>query len=123
MKQKRILLIGDPHLLEKFISLLKKNGIAVTQAPTPKQVMELILIEEIEPDAIAFILPRYWYDITLFVDDLRKKSQFAETPILYVGSLIEGEDQRILQQKGVKTLTLGPLPPEEIVRYITNTLV
>lgn len=115
-----ILLVGDPHALENFSLSLTRAGVAVTSVEKVSAVMAAA--EKIKPNAIVFILPRYWDDITLFVDDLRKNEEFTETPILYVGSLIDGEDQRVLQQKGVKTLTLGPLPPQEVVRYILNML-
>ncbi|TSC77485.1 MAG: hypothetical protein G01um101429_1033 [Parcubacteria group bacterium Gr01-1014_29] len=118
--QNHIILVGDPHVLDEFSLSLRRAGVAVTSVEKVSAVMAAA--EKIKPDAIVCILPRYWDDITVFVDEFRKKPGFEDTPILYVGSLVEGEDQRILQQKGVKTLTLGPLPPQEVVRYILNML-
>lgn len=118
--RKHIVLVGDRHTLDPFLGPLAHAGTLVTQVERVNKVLETV--EEVRPDAIVFILPRYWDDITLFVDQLRAKKGFAETPILYVGSLIEGEDQRVLRMKGVHTLTLGPLVPAEVVRYILDKL-
>ena len=115
-----IVLVGDAHTLDPFLGPLADAGVLVTQVERVNKVMETV--EQTQPDAIVFILPRYWDDITLFVDALRSKKEFVEIPILYVGSLIEGEDQRILRMKGVHTLTLGPLMPAEVVRYILDKL-
>ena len=117
---KKIILVGDSHTLDQFLGPLAHAGVAVTHVERVSKVLELA--EQNRPDAIVFVLPRYWNDITLFVDALRKKKEIAETPILYVGSLIEGEDQRVLRAKGVHTLTLGPLMPQEVVRYILDKL-
>ena len=115
-----ILLVGDTHTLDPFLGPLENAGVLVTIVQQVKKVLETVV--EAKPDAIVFVLPRYWDDITLFVDALREKKEFKNTPLLYVGSLIEGEDQRILRQKGVHTLTLGPLMPAEVVRYILDKL-
>ena len=112
--------MGDAHTLDSFLGPLADAGVLVTQVEKMGKVLEIV--EDIKADAVVFILPRYWDDITLLVDELRDKKGFEETPILYVGSLIEGEDQRILRMKGVHTLTLGPLMPQEIVRYIVDKL-
>jgi DNA-binding response OmpR family regulator len=120
MNKKHIVLVGDLHTVEPFILHLTREGVDVVHIENIRHVLEKVV--EVKPDAIVFILPRYWDDITIFVDNLRAKEDFVETPILYVGSLIEGEDQRVLHQKGVKTLTLGPLMPQEVVRYILNML-
>ena len=120
MLQKHILLVGDTHILEPFLGPLRAEGIAITVIPQVRSVLEKTKL--LHPTAIVFVLPRYWDDITVFVDEIRKDAEFEQTPILYVGSLIEGEDQHILQQKGVKTLTLGPLPPQEVVRYLLDMM-
>jgi DNA-binding response OmpR family regulator len=118
--KKSVILAGDPHQLEAFSTHLARSGIEVLSVEKVSRVMEEVI--KSHPDAIVFILPRYWDDITIFVDAIRAKKEFAETPILYVGSLIEGEDQRVLNMKGVHTLTLGPLMPQEVVRYIVDML-
>ena len=104
----------------QFIPLLGHYDMNATLVSEVDQAMAAM--EKEHPAAIVFMLPRYWDDVTRFVQELRKKEDFAEIPVLYVGSLIEGEDQRVLLQHGVKTLTLGPLPPEEVVRYIHDML-
>ena len=118
--RKHIVLVGDTHTLDPFLGPLADAGAVVTQVKQVNKVLDTVM--EVKPYAIVFLLPRYWDDITLFVDALRAKKGFAEIPILYVGSLIEGEDQRVLRMKGVHTLTLGPLLPQEVVRYIVDKL-
>lgn len=117
---KHIVLVGDSHTLDPFLGSLANAEVVVTQVERVNKVMETV--ERVKPDAIVFVLPRYWDDITRFVDTLRQKKDFVDTPILYVGSLIEGEDQRVLHMKGVHTLTLGPLMPQEVVRYMIDKL-
>mgnify|MGYP001560055870 CR=1 FL=1 len=118
--RKHIMLVGESHTLDPFLAALAASDVIVTQVERVSKVLETA--EQVKPDAIVFVLPRYWDDITRFVDMLRQKKDFVDTPILYVGSLIEGEDQRVLHSKGVHTLTLGPLMPQEVVRYILDKL-
>ena len=118
--RKHILLVGDQHTLDPFLGPLADASAKVTRVERVSEALDTVVT--VKPDVIVFILPRYWDDITAFVDKLRAIKGFGETPILYVGSLIEGEDQRILRQKGVHTLTLGPLMPPEVVRYILDKL-
>lgn len=118
--RRHIVLVGDQHTLDPFLGPLAHAGVLITQVERVQKVLETV--ERVKPNAIVFVLPRYWDDITLFVDELRTKKEFSEIPILYVGSLIEGEDQRVLRMKGVHTLTLGPLMPAEVVRYILDKL-
>ena len=104
----------------QFVPLLEHYNVHATKVAEVH--LALAAAEKEHPDAIVFMLPRYWNDVTQFVQDLRKIQEFEDIPVLYVGSLIEGEDQRVLHQYGVKTLTLGPLPPEEVARYIHDML-
>jgi len=118
--QKHIIIVGDSQLLSEFRPLFVYYGIGVTEVLKMNLTLETVKKEQ--PDAVVFLLPRYWDDVTRFVQELRQDKAFETTPILYIGSLIEGEDQRILHQMGVQTLTLGPLPPQEVVRYIADML-
>src|SRR3990167_9542074 len=118
--RKHIVLVGDTHTLDPFLGPLADAGAVVTQVKQVSKVLDTVM--EVKPYAIVFLLPRYWDDITLFVDALRAKKEFAQTPLLYVGSLIEGEDKPILPMMGVHELTLGPILPQEVVRYIVDKL-
>ena len=117
---KHILIVGGSELVGQFVSLLGRYDISAVKVGEVHHAMKALEKEQV--DAIVFILPRYWDDVTRFVQELRTKKAYTDTPVLYVGSLVEGEDQRVLHQYGVKTLTLGPLPPEEVVRYIHDML-
>lgn len=121
MPRAKILLVGESSEISVFASLLRNEGLIVTTISQVRDALEVV--KKIEPDAIVFVLPRYWDAITDFVDLLRADKKFEDTVVIYAGSLIEGEDQHILHQKGVKTVTLGPLPPTEVVRFIMDTIL
>jgi CheY-like chemotaxis protein len=117
---KHILLVGDSNSRKPFLVLFKKAGITITEGENIPIAMEKALA--IKPDGILFVTPRYWDDVTRFVDEIRTHPGFEQLPIIYIGALIEGEDMRILQMRGVHTLTLGPVPHEEMVRYVVDKL-
>ncbi|PJE64645.1 MAG: hypothetical protein COU90_02275 [Candidatus Ryanbacteria bacterium CG10_big_fil_rev_8_21_14_0_10_43_42] len=117
---KHILLVGDANSRKPFLKLFEKAGILITEGENMKIAFEKALALKL--DGILFVTPRYWDDVTRFVDDIRTHPGFENMPIIYIGALIEGEDMRILQMKGVHTLTLGPVPHEEMVRYVVDKL-
>lgn len=101
-----------------FVPLLQARG------------AEVVLVEKyndaageakrIRPDAIVFVVPVYWESVIDFVKEIRKDMLLAHTPMLYIGNLIEGADMSTLQAYNVKTMALGPVPTEEMVRFILH---
>lgn len=118
--KRKVLLIGNSNQLKPFISIIRGQGIEVATIESITEALEVA--KKTHPNAIVFIVPVYWEPITHFVEEIRKVEGFSETPIIYMGSIIEGEDQRILQKYDVKVLTLGPVANEEVARFIAETI-
>ena len=116
----QVLIVGDTADVMRFKFLLEEEGVGIWSADKFHKALEIALQDH--PDAIMFVLPRYWEDVTEFIKKIRSHTELAETIIFYLGSLIEGEDQILLHRWGVKTLTLGPVPDTEVVRYVMRLL-
>lgn len=114
------LLIGGSVTVREYADQLARGGLRVeTREDFNKALAD---IGSIHPDVIAIILPNYFESVTRFVQDLRNISAFNRVPLIYVGGMIEGADDAILRQYGVKTLTLGPVQTSEIARFIIQQL-
>ena len=113
---KRILVYGDDHKAREVQSSLANAG-AETELVSgiEKTLSEL---ERTQPDALVFVLQVYWEGALDLVKQIRKLPGLERMPIFYLGDFIESHNQIYLQEKGVKTLTLGPVPAEESARYI-----
>lgn len=118
--ERKLLMVSNIANSKQFVPLLEKEGISVTVIENFADALRWA--KEAHPGMIVFILPVYWENITKFVEEIRAVEGFSETPIVYIGNLIEGEDQRILKRHNVKTLALGPVPIEEMVRFILTFL-
>ena len=118
--KRTILLVSSKTHAERFLPYFEDAGITINLEETLGRAFKRA--QEIRPDAIIFLLPEYWSDITVFVEKIKRVPGFRTVPILYLGSLIESEDQTILHRHGVKTLTLGPVPDAEVVRFIIKEL-
>lgn len=116
------MIIGDSTNIKTFAPIFIQGGVDVVAIESINAALEKA--KETHPNAIVFIVPVYWTPITHFVENIRKEKGFDEmdVPIFYLGKLIEGEDQKILQRYGVKTLTLGPVPKNEVVRFILKEI-
>ena len=118
--RKKILVFGNtsnvlplaPYFKEKNIETVVVNKFNLADEAIKGEIF----------DGIVFLLPQYWQDVSKFIIVARKTPGYELIPILYIGSLIEGGEQGILHQQGVKTLTLGPVPEAEVVRYIAKEL-
>ncbi|MDO8523420.1 MAG: hypothetical protein Q7S12_04040 [bacterium] len=117
--QKRVILIGNYHELSAIAVLLQKESFLV-EIIERFDVALLAAKKPPAPKAIIFVLPTYWQDITGFVKAIG--SSLPGTKFIYVGSLVEGADQAVLQAHNVLTFTLGPVPKEELARFITKLL-
>jgi hypothetical protein len=114
---KKLLLIGDNMKVKEFASVLQSSAnIAIDNDVKTG----LIMAREIIPDGIIFIVPVYWENILPFLEEIKKDDLLKLKPIIYVGDFIEASDQTILKGKGVHTITLGPVPAQEIARYILS---
>lgn len=117
---KKVLLVGDSVKVKEFEQVLSKSGALISLAPNAKKAM--ILARQERPDGIVFVIPTYWESVEDFLKELREDETFAKTPIIYLGDLIEASDQLVLKRQGVYTMTLGPVPTEEVARFILHTI-
>lgn len=112
------MLIGNYHELAAIADLLRKESFLVDIVERFDEA--LIAARKNPPKAVIFVLPTYWQSVTDFVEKIGK--ELPHTEFIYVGSLVEGADQAVLQAHNVKTFTLGPVPKEELARFITKLL-
>ncbi|MBI4114384.1 MAG: hypothetical protein HY445_00905 [Candidatus Niyogibacteria bacterium] len=117
-----LLIIGDSQNIKRFAPHFQSEGFKLLVVEKISEA--LFAAQQNRLHGIVFIVPVYWQPITHFVEEVRKLKGYAhfEVPIFYLGKLIEGEDQKILQKHGVKVLTLGPVPDSEIARYVSTQI-
>lgn len=118
--QRMLLIVGEYTTIAPLISLFQREGVHVERIEKVLDAIKTVI--KMKPDGILFVVPQYWEEVTSFVEDIRNNPDLAHIPIIYAGGLIEGNDITILQQKGVKTITFGPVPNPEIVRCVMNEL-
>lgn len=114
---KKLLLIGDTAKVKEFAAVLSTSAY-VTVVPDIKS--GLATARQLIPDAIVFIVPVYWENLLPFIEEIRKEPTLKLKPIIYAGDFIEGTDQIMLKREGVHTITLGPVPTQEIARFILS---
>lgn len=117
---KTALLIGNSVTVREYAERLAHAGLRVETREDFNGV--LAEIGSIQPDVVGIILPNYFETVTRFVQNLKNMPDYAHVPLVYVGGMIEGADNAILRQYGVKTLTLGPVQTSEIARFIIKQL-
>jgi hypothetical protein len=120
MSAKKMVLVSKLIDAKDFLPIFEKQGIEVFQTESFKEALQVS--KEWMPGAIVFLVPVYWESIVDFVRQVRAIPEMEKTGILYIGKLIEGAELTFLQQHGVKTMALGPVPIEEIARFITDML-
>lgn len=120
MPERQVLIVGADREVRPFANLLQKEGVFVSVIENLNAAF--LEAKKIRPQVILFILPVYWEPITDFVKKIKSEAGLSDVQLVYLGSVVEGADQAVLQQHGVTVLTLGPVPPEEIVRYIVNLI-
>ena len=74
------------------------------------------------PNAIVFLIPTYWESILQFIEQLKNEKSLSDIPIIYIGQFIEGAEMAVLQKYRVKTMTMGPVPVEEMVRFVITQI-
>ncbi len=118
MSEKTMVLVSKLTDAKEFLPIFEKQNIKVFQTESFKEALQIS--KDINPGAIVFLVPVYWESIVDFVKEIRDIPEMEKTGILYIGKLIEGAELTFLQQHGVKTMALGPVPIEEIARFITG---
>ncbi|MEA1929308.1 MAG: hypothetical protein U9M92_00255 [Patescibacteria group bacterium] len=118
---KEVVLIGDSLKVKEFQYGLEREGATVALVANSKKAMAY-LQEADKPDGIVFIIPVYWENVSKFVDEVKADKRLATVPIIYMGDFIESTDQIVLKRQGVHTLTLGPVPTQEAVRFILSKI-
>jgi len=118
VSQEKILIVGNPIGARTLKNVLEREGLLVSVVENYDEAFEQAKIDM--PRVILFYVPRYWERVEDFVTEAHKVSDLENTEMVYIGDRIEGEEMQILQTYGVKTLTLGPVPPEEMAQFIVK---
>ncbi|MEY2640891.1 MAG: hypothetical protein RL150_284 [Candidatus Parcubacteria bacterium] len=115
---KRLLFIAKRSDAATFLPIFEKQGLEIflTENFTEAKVKAL----EWHPGVIVFLVPVYWESIVDFVKEVRAVPEMKKSGIIYIGKLIEGAELTLLQHYDVKTMALGPVPQEEIARFIVD---
>lgn len=113
---KRMLMVSKIMDANIFIPLFQNMGVEVHQIEDFGEALEDAL--DWKPGVIVFLVPVYWESILEFVEKVRADPDMKKTGIIYVGRLIEGAELRLLQQHDVKTMAMGPVPEEEMARFM-----
>lgn len=115
---KRLLLISKVTDAKEFTPLFQNMGIEVHQIESFKEALEDARVWK--PGVIVFLVPVYWESILEFVEEVRSDPDMKKSGIVYVGRLIEGAELRLLQKYDVKTMAMGPVPVQEMARFINE---
>jgi hypothetical protein len=115
-RNRRLLLIAKRSDASVFLPIFEKQGLEVFITENFKEAREQALTWI--PGVIVFLVPVYWESIVEFVKDVRAMPDMKRTGIIYIGKLIEGAELSVLQKHDVKTMALGPVPPEEMARFV-----
>ena len=115
-RNKKLLLVSKRSDASAFLPIFDKQGLDVFMTENFKEAKEKAL--NWLPGVIVFLVPVYWESIVDFVKDVRAVPELKKTGIIYIGKLIEGAELVVLQQYDVKTMALGPVPQEEMARFI-----
>lgn len=113
---KKLLLVSKLTDAKEFIPTFENMGIEVHQIENFKEA--LADAKNWQPGVIVFLVPVYWESILEFVKEVREVSEIKSSGIVYIGRLIEGAELRLLQQYDVKTMAMGPVPIQEMSRFI-----
>lgn len=116
-----LLLVGTDPRVDDFARAFMAAGFRTDIAANDHAALAY-LASSAKPAGIVFIVPVYWESIRTFMEKLRADAASATLPVFYLGDVIEANDQLFLKEAGVYTLTLGPVAPEEAVRYVVNTI-
>ena len=113
---KKLLIVSKLVDAKNFIPIFQSQGAEVAQTEDFKEALEIA--QEWKPGVIVFLVPVYWESILDFVKEVRATEGMENAGLIYIGKLIEGAELRLLQNMNVKTMALGPVPEEEMARFI-----
>ena len=113
---KKMLIISKITDAKDFMEIFEKQGVDIKQTEDGREALKIAL--SWNPGVILFITPVYWESILEFVEKIRAVPEMERTGIMYIGRMIEGAELRLLQQYDVNTMALGPVPKEEMARFI-----
>lgn len=113
---KRLLLVSKRSDASAFLPIFDKQGLDVFMTENFKEAKEKATTWL--PGVIVFLVPVYWESIVDFVKEVRAIPELKKTGIIYIGKLIEGAELVVLQHYDVKTMALGPVPQEEMARFV-----
>lgn len=116
MSNKRLLLISKRSDAATFLPIFEKQGLDVFMTENFTEAKQKAV--EWLPGVIVFLVPVYWESIVDFVKEVRAIPEMKRAGIIYIGKLIEGAELTLLQHYDVKTMALGPVPQEEMARFI-----
>jgi len=116
----KVLFIGSHSDVYPFERYFQKRSVDFTRVDNLNSANKYM--EKNMPDAVIFILPNYWEDVTTFLKTIRGMKGGGDVQLIYIGDVIEGSEHTILQEQGVDTLTLGPVPHDELARYIAKSI-
>lgn len=122
MARQSLLVVGDNLKAREFVGALAATGVLPETAPDEHVALRFLQEAAVLPDGIVFIVPVYWEAVGGFVEKMRKDPRLKEVPIIYLGDFIESNDQLFLKRQGVHTLTLGPVPMAEAVRFVLRSI-
>jgi len=120
--RKTLLLVGDTNRVKEFAGAFANAGTATETTGDNAGALAYLKSADVLPDAVVFIVPVYWESVGGFVEAVRADPKLEKLPLVYLGDFIEANDQLFLKRLGVFTLTLGPVPTEEAVRYILKII-
>ena len=115
-------MVGDTNRVKEFAAAFGATGTATENAESDTAALAYLKSAAVLPEAVVFIVPVYWESVGGFVEAVRADPALKKLPIVYLGDFIEANDQIFLKRLGVFTLTLGPVPTEEAVRYILKLI-
>ena len=122
MARQTLLIVGDNVKAREFAGALAATGAVPEEAADEHAALAYLQSTDTLPDGVVFIVPVYWEAVGGFVDTMRKDPRLANLPIIYLGDFIEANDQVFLKRQGVHTLTLGPVPMAEAVRFVLRSI-
>lgn len=122
MARQSLLIVGDNLKAREFAEALSATGVNPDKAENEHTALTFLQETKQLPDGVVFIVPVYWEAVGSFVEKMRTDERLANIPIMYLGDFIESNDQLFLKRQGVHTLTLGPVPMAEAVRFVMRSI-
>lgn len=114
--KKKLLFVAKITDTKTFTPIFERQGVEVHQIEDFKEALQHAL--EWKPGLIVFLVPVYWESIIDFIKSVREDPEMERAGIIYIGRMIEGAELKLLKEYGVKTMAMGPVPEEEMARFM-----